>query len=82
MCLFQGRLSADAAIGKHDKSPEDAGFLSDSSVSKGMEADDNLRLLDFSSAHSRYVRGKHPSLKYVILIQMEKYLNFQYYLIV
>jgi hypothetical protein len=36
------------------KALEDAGFLSDSSVSKGMKADDNLRLLDFSSAHSRY----------------------------
>lgn len=33
---------------------EDAGFLSDSSVSKGMKANDNLRLLDYTSAHSRY----------------------------
>lgn len=36
------------------KALEDAGFRSDSSVSKGVKADDNLRLLDFSSAYSRY----------------------------
>jgi hypothetical protein len=40
------------------KALEDAGFLSDSSVSKGMKADDNLRLLDFSSAHSRFCPWK------------------------
>jgi len=40
------------------KALEDAGFLSDSSVSKGMKADDNLRLLDFTSAHSRYCPWK------------------------
>ena len=32
----------------------DAGFLSDSSVSMGMKANDNLRVLDYTSAHSSY----------------------------
>lgn len=36
------------------KALTDAGFISDSSVSKGMKADDSLRLLDYSSANSRY----------------------------
>ena len=38
------------------KALENAGFLSDTSVSKGMKADDSLRLLDYTSAYSRY----HP----------------------
>ena len=36
------------------KALDDAGFLSDSSVSMGMKADDNLRLLDYSSAYSNF----------------------------
>jgi hypothetical protein len=36
------------------KALEDAGFLSDSSVSKGMSANDQLRVLDYSSAVSKY----------------------------
>lgn len=40
------------------KALEDAGFLSDTSVSKGMKANDNLRLMDFSSAYSRYLLWK------------------------
>ena len=36
------------------KALTDAGFLSDSSVSKGMKNDDSLRLLDYTSASSKY----------------------------
>jgi hypothetical protein len=36
------------------KALTDAGFLSDSSVSKGMKANDSLRGLDYSSANSKY----------------------------
>jgi hypothetical protein len=36
------------------KALEDTGYFSDSSVSKGAKANDNLRLLDYSSAFSRY----------------------------
>lgn len=38
------------------KALNDAGFLSDSSVSMGMKANDTLRLLDYTNAYSRY----HP----------------------
>jgi hypothetical protein len=40
------------------KALSENGFLSDTSVSKGMKANDNLRLLDFSSAYSRYLPWK------------------------
>jgi hypothetical protein len=40
------------------KALSDSGFLSDTSVSKGMKANDNLRLLDFSTAYSRYLPWK------------------------
>lgn len=36
------------------KAMEDVGFLSDSSVSKGIKANDKLRVLDYSSAVSKY----------------------------
>ena len=36
------------------KALTDAGFLSDSSVSKGMKVDDNLRSVEYSSAYSKY----------------------------
>jgi len=37
---------------------EKTGFLSDTSVSMGMKANDNLRLLDFTFAYSRYLPWK------------------------
>jgi hypothetical protein len=43
------------------KALTDAGFLSDSSVSKGMKADDSLRFLDYSDAFSRFRPWKTSS---------------------
>ncbi len=54
MRQFQGRLFSNAAFRECRKSTGRCWFPSDSSVSKGIKANDNLRVLDYSSAVSKY----------------------------